>query len=81
MVQMTMQDCGVDMLQFDGVFSVLSKQLEKHNSIESIPHLQFMIAIEERALRIQKGIHRQRCEVRLEMYRSRLLKIQTKGVA
>lgn len=71
-LQMTLMDCGVDVTALDPIFNTLRERLAQHTTQESIPHLRFMITIEERALRNLRGEHRHRSELRLDMYRRRL---------
>jgi hypothetical protein len=75
--QQSIVDHGIDLPASDPFIIEFQQQLAKHTGPESIDHLTFMIGIEERVLKLQREVHRQRCELRLALYRAQLSKIQT----
>lgn len=74
--QQSIMDYGIELQVSDPTVLELKKTLAKHTEPESIGYLTFMIGIEERVLKLQRDKHRQRCELRLDLYRAQLAKIQ-----
>ncbi|MGG3471536.1 hypothetical protein ABES02_29230 [Neobacillus pocheonensis] len=75
--QQSIVDHGIELPATDPVIIELKHKLSKHIGPESIEYLTFMVQIEERVLKLQRNEHRQRCELRLALYREQLAKIQT----
>lgn len=77
--QQSIFDLGVKMASLDPRMEQLKKQLEGFTGSENIPHITFMIDIEERVLKLQRGEHIQRCMNRLALYKEKLIEIRNKN--
>ncbi|MDF2649405.1 MAG: hypothetical protein K0Q73_5210 [Paenibacillus sp.] len=76
--QQSIVDYGIELPVSDPVISALKQKLANHTGPESIEYLTFMIGIEERVLKLQRrDEYRERCGLRLSLYRAQLVKIQT----
>jgi hypothetical protein len=73
--QITLHDYGVEIQHQDPIIIELQQRLSRHTTPESIKHINYMIAVEERLLKMQIGQPYLRCKYRLELYRDQLAKI------